>query len=212
MFHEFYDDTDIGEDKIADSRDQVLACLTNLPNSTSFREAVSSPFVEVKNVEEFVTFYVDDTPIHAVPDLVYRKGDDMWTVVDWKSGNQQGDDTEQALVYALYVRELRGVRGPDINVRIERLVPGTAEDHSFTQDDLDGCIDVIRDSISAMKTYLRDADLNALVERSAFHCGPIRRPASFAITMSWTGTRSHQGRSGHSKELRHRSLTLTKHR
>jgi hypothetical protein len=175
MFHEFYYDTGIGEDKIADSRDRMQTCLTNLLNSTSFREAVSAPFIEVKNVEEFVTFYVDDTPIHAVPDLVYRKGDDSWTVVDWKSGNRHSDDTEQALIYALYVRELHDVRGPDISVRIERLVHGTAEDHTFTQDDLDGCIDTIRDSISAMKTYLRDADLNAPVEKTGF---PLRSDTS----------------------------------
>jgi hypothetical protein len=60
-------------------------------------------------------------------------------------------------------------------VRIERLVQGTAEDFSFTQDDLDNCIDTIRDSISAMKTYLTDADLNAPVEKSDF---PLRADTS----------------------------------
>ena len=169
MFHEFYYDTGIGEDKIANARDQIRTCLRNLLDSTSFREAMASPSVEVKNVEEFITFNIDGTDIHAVPDLVYRKGDNTWMIVDWKSGYGQDDNIEQALVYALYVHERCGVSGSDIRVRIEQLAHGAAEDHSFTQDDLDNCIEAIRDSISAMKTYLiDDAHLNAPVEKTGF--------------------------------------------
>ena len=97
MFHEFYYDTGIGENKIAEARDSLQTCFANLLVSKSFREAVAAPFVEVKNVEEFATYYIDETPVHAVPDLVYRKGDDTWTVVDWKSGRREEDDREQAL-------------------------------------------------------------------------------------------------------------------
>ena len=168
MFHEFYYDTGIGEDKIADARDQVMKCLGNLLSSVSFQEAVASPTCEVKNVEEFITFNIDGTDIHAVPDLVYRKGDGTWMVVDWKSGYAQDDNAGQALVYALYVHERYGVSPSDIMVRIEQLVHGASQDRSFTQDDLDDCIEDIRDSISAMKTYLSDAGLNAPVEKTGF--------------------------------------------
>lgn len=175
MFHEFYYDTGIGDDKIAESRVILRTCLANLLASKSFREAVAAPFVEVKNVEEFVTFYIDDTPIHAVPDLVYRKGDDTWTVVDWKSGKSRDEDTDQALVYALYLREVHRVRGPAISVRIERLVHGEAQDYSFLQDNLDDGVDAVRDSITAMKTYLDDPGLNAPAEKVEF---PLRSDTS----------------------------------
>ena len=175
MFHEFYYDTGIGENKIAESRDILRTCFANLLISKSFREAVAAPFVEVKNVEEFATFYIDETPVHAVPDLVYRKGDDTWTVVDWKSGRREEDDREQALVYALYLREMHGVRGPDISVQIERLALGTAEDYAYTQEDLDAGVDVIRDSIAAMKSYLADADTNMPNEKTGF---PLRSDTS----------------------------------
>ncbi len=175
MFHEFYYDTGIGENRIAESRDILRTCFDNLLVSKSFREAVAAPFVEVKNVEEFATFYIDETPIHAVPDLVYRKGDDTWTVVDWKSGKREEDDREQALVYALFLREMHGVRGPDIGVRIERLAHGTAEDYAYTQKDLDDGVDEIRDSIAAMRTYLDDVELNAPNENESF---PLRSDMS----------------------------------
>ena len=109
--------------------------------SKSFKEAVAAPFVDVKKVEEFTTFPVDDTPVHAVPDLIYRRGDDTWTIVDWKSGKTTGDDLDQLLVYALYVREMHGVRETSIAARIEHLAYGTASDYSVTQDDLDTAID-----------------------------------------------------------------------
>ena len=114
-------------------------------------------------------------PFTPFPDLVYRKGDDSWTVVDWKSGRREEDDREQALVYALYLREMHGVSGPDISVRIERLAHGTAEDYAYTQDDLDDGVDAIRDSIAAMRGYLDDVELNAPVEKAGF---PLRSDTS----------------------------------
>ena len=125
--------------------------------------------------EEFSTFYIDDTPVYAVPDLVYRKGGDVWTVVDWKSGKTQEEDSDQALVYALYVRELHGARGPDIDVRVERLASGGADEYAFTQDDLDDGIEAIRDSIVAMQTYLTDPVANSPVEKIGF---PLRSDTS----------------------------------
>ena len=43
MFHEFYYDTGIGENKIADAKDRIMKCLENLLVSVSFREAIASP-------------------------------------------------------------------------------------------------------------------------------------------------------------------------
>ncbi len=175
MFHEFYYDTGIGENKIAEARELLHRCFDNLLNSKSFREVIAAPFYEVKNVEQFVTFLIDETPIHAVPDLIYRKGDDTWTVVDWKSGKREEDNREQALVYALYLRERHGVKGPDISVRIERLALGTAEDYAYPQHDLDYGVARIRDSIAAMRTYLIDTEVNEPYEKINF---PLRSDTS----------------------------------
>ena len=60
-------------------------------------------------------------------------------------------------------------------MRIERLAHGTAEDYAYTQDDLDVGVGVIRDSITAMKSYLADADTNMPVEKSGF---PLRSDTS----------------------------------
>ena len=175
MFHEFYYDTGIGEDRIASAKEQLMACLANLLDSVSYREALASPRVEIRNVEEFVTFDIDGIDIHAVPDLIYRRGDNVWLVVDWKSGKRQDDNAEQALVYALFVRQRYEVSASDVRVRVEQLATGDFDDYQFTDDDLDGCVETIRDSIAAMKTYLIDAGLNTPVARDGF---PLRTDTS----------------------------------
>ena len=177
MFREIYYGTGVGETQYAETREHLKICFENLLASSSFREAVEAPRVEIKNNEEFITFDVDGTKVHAVPDLIYRRGDDMWIVVDWKSGRGMTDNRDQALVYALYVRERHGVPEESILARVEHLARETpAEEHSFAREDLDGCVDGIRDSIAAMKTYLHDVSMNSPREKQDF---PLREDTSF---------------------------------
>ena len=82
MFHEFYYGTGISDPAIEESRQNVRACLTNLLASQSFREAISAPHIEVRQVENMVTFDIDGTRIYGTPDMLYRLGDDTWTVTD----------------------------------------------------------------------------------------------------------------------------------
>ena len=171
MFQEFYYDTGIGETRIAEAKERLNACLRNLLISTSFREAVAAPFTEVKNVEQFTAFNLDDTPVYAVPDLIYRRGDGSWRVVDWKSGNIRGDAGRQAMVYALYLRERHNVDRGDIIAQIEWLASGDAEELPISQSDLDGFAAGIRDSVAAMRAYLADVDANAPLAPAAF---PLR--------------------------------------
>ena len=168
MFQEFYYDTGIGETRIAEAKDQLRTCLQNLLTSAGFREAVAAPYTEVKNVEQFITFTLDDTPIHAVPDLIYRNGNGDWRIVDWKSGNTQRDSQNQAMVYALYLREKHNVNTGDITARIEWLAHGEAQELPITQSALTQFADGIRDSISAMRAYLSDPAANAPLPQPRF--------------------------------------------
>lgn len=168
MFQEFYYDTGIGETRIADAREQIRTCLQNLLISISYRETVAAPYTEVKNVEQFITFNLDDTPIHAVPDLIYRIGDNGWRIVDWKSGNSRKDSKTQAMVYALYLREKHKADTGNITARIEWLAHGEAEELAFTQSELTQFAGGIRDSISAMQAYLADPAANAPLPSSGF--------------------------------------------
>ena len=167
MFHEFYYDSGLSEANIARSKERISDCLTNLLEAKSFREAVAAPYVEVKEVEGFVTFDVDGSPVHGVPDLVYRLGDDTWTVADWKTGG--GDaDWEQVAIYALYVQSRHGVDVERIVGRIEWLSQGRTDEHRFTEEELEKTRGRIVDSIGAMRGYLEDVYANMPREMEAF--------------------------------------------
>ena len=174
MFHEFYYDTGLSETAIEQSKERIRDCLTNLVESESFREANAAPYVEVKEVEGFVTFDVEDTRVHAVPDLVYRLGDDTWTVTDWKTGREDVD-WEQVGVYALYVQSRHGIEAQKIRGRIEWLAHGSADEHWFSEDELAGTRGRVVDSIAAMRGYLEDPNANMPRELEAF---PLREDTS----------------------------------
>ena len=190
MFHEIYYGRGMADNAIEKAKRQLAACFQSLMESQSYREAVAAPICEVKGVEEFITFDIDGTPIHAVPDLIYRRGDGVWMVIDWKSGQNKGDDTVQAMVYALHVRERFGVLAEDIpvedipaenipaeniRVRVEYLFLGVSEEYDFTDDILDQKADDIRDSIAAMQGYLKDAARNEPLDKDRF---PMRDDTS----------------------------------
>ena len=175
MFHEIYYGHGIDEDAIAKAKKQLTACFQNLMESQSYREAIAAPRCELKGVEEFITFDIDGIPIHAVPDLVYRRGDGAWMVIDWKSGQNKGDDTVQALLYTLHVRERFGAAAENIRVRVEYLFLGASEEYAFTDDILDRKADDIRDSVAAMRGYLRDAARNEPLDKDSF---PMRLDTS----------------------------------
>ncbi len=168
IFREFYYGNGIGKDEAAEAADQIKTCLGNLLSSESFREAVTARETEVGDIEYSTPFSIDGTKTYAVPDLIYRKADETWMVVDWKTGKKHDDDVDQARVYALYMREVYGVSESDITVRIEYLDSGEMQEISFTQEDFENNITAIRDSISSMRDYLSDVAANAPLEKADF--------------------------------------------
>ena len=174
MLHEFYYETGLSDRAIEDARERFTACLRNLPESRSFREAVVAPYIEIKGVEGFVTFDLEDTPIHGVPDLVYRLGDDTWVVADWKTG-RPGGAWDQTGVYALYLQSRHGVPASQIVARIEWLATGDSDERTLSDDDLQASRTRTLDSVASMKRYLDDPDLNKPREREEF---PLRADTS----------------------------------
>ena len=168
IFHEFYYGSSIDDDKRIEAQDRIKRCLANLLRSVSFREAVASQYIEIKDGDEFTTIRIADTDIYAEPDLVYQKADRTWMIVDWKTGTRHDDDVEQAQVYALYLRERYKVNESDITVRIEYLDSGETQELSFTQEDFENNIAAIHDSISSMMDYLSDVAANAPLEKDEF--------------------------------------------
>ena len=75
IFREFYYDNGIDDDKRIEAQDRIKRCLANLLRSVSFREAVASQYIEIKDGDGFTTIRTADTDIYAEPDLIYQKAD-----------------------------------------------------------------------------------------------------------------------------------------
>ena len=58
--------------------------------------------------EAMDTFTLFGTKVYAVPDLAYRRGEEV-VIYDWKTGRPRGEDEEQLAVYTIYAREKWGV-------------------------------------------------------------------------------------------------------
>ena len=168
IFHEFYYGNGIDDDKRIEAQDRIKRCLRSLLRSVSFREAVASQYIEIKDGDGFTTIRTADTDIYAEPDLIYQKADRTWMIIDWKTGARHDDEVNQAQVYALYLRERYKVNESDITVRIEYLDNGETQELSFTQEDFENNIAAIRDSIADMRSYLSDVAANAPLEKAKF--------------------------------------------
>ena len=168
IFQEFHYANGIDDDKLTDAKDRIKTCLRNLLRSVSFREAVASQYIEIKDGDGFTTIRIAETDIYAEPDLIYQKAGRTWMIVDWKTGTRHDDDVEQAQVYALCLRERYKVNESDITVRIEYLDSGETQELSFTEEDFENSIATIRDSIPLMKDYLSDVAANAPLKKAEF--------------------------------------------
>ena len=177
MFHDFYYGKGPSPELIDRIRTKLRTCITNLFAAQSYREAVQAPFVEVRGVdEETRTFPIDGVPVYAQPDLLYRTGDGMYHVVDWKSGEEDEDlHPLQLRTYALYVRNRADLDTGPIRGRLEYLFKGTAETVPIDDADLVNEQRGVVDSVAMMRKYLVDSATNQPRGREAF---PLRDDTS----------------------------------
>ena len=106
--------------------------------------------------EQFDTFFIEQTPVYAVPDLLYKSEDGQWTIVDWKTGEEVEDNEDQVALYALYVHEKHGVAPEQIRARLEYLSLGITKETSFTQEGLAEVEKRAKASMAQMRKLLLD--------------------------------------------------------
>ena len=177
MFHDFYYGKGPSRDVIDRTRDRLLACVTNLLEALSYREALEAPFVEVKEVDQGPQFFLlDEYTIYAQPDLLYRTGDGTYHVVDWKTGQEDAETHAlQLRTYALYVRSRDDLEMSGIEGRIEYLFKGTSTSFPIGDAEIDEERRGIVDSIAMMQKYLVDPEANEARARESF---PLREDTS----------------------------------
>ena len=180
MFHDSYYGSGLDPIQIAEGRERLARCLTNLRTSESYRQALAAPVVEVRPEEFMEPLDIGGTPVYAVPDLHYRLGDGSWTVTDWKTGVRQQPDWDQVAVYTLFIRERYGAE--TVRARIEWLNSGDVAVRMMSAEDIDHTRETIAGGVAAMRGYLQDAEANEPRPREAF---PLREDTGACPSCSY---------------------------
>lgn len=167
MLQEFYYQMEISEATLAKINQrlrQVAVALVAVP----VWDELGAAGAEVIASEQFDTFAIDDTPVFAVPDLLYRSPDGRWVIVDWKTGEEVEDNQEQVALYALYVHKKHGIPPEQIGARLEYLNLGSRREFAFTIEDLQRVENEARISIKEMREFLVDPVENIPQPKEAF--------------------------------------------
>lgn len=159
MLQEFYYQMEVSDATLARINERITQVSRALVASTIWEE-LSRGGGTLVSAEQFDTFTIDETPVFAVPDLLYRTADGTWRIVDWKTGEEVEDNRDQVALYALYVHNKHSVPAEKIEARLEYLSLQTFTEMRFTQDDLTDVESRARENIETMRELLIDAAEN----------------------------------------------------
>lgn len=176
MLQDFYYGTPPTEKVIEIIRQKVKTCCENIFSSRSYREAIVSPSVEIRDIENFIPFELNGIQIYAVPDLIYRYGDDTWVITDWKTGDIEEIHKEQIKVYALYIQARHSSKPSKLIGRLEYLNKGENVEIEISLVDLKKTSQYIKDSVACMRRYLEDPIKNIPRDKNEF---PMKEDSGF---------------------------------
>lgn len=160
MLHEMYYRYGPSQQLIDTIKKRMEVCVPALFHSKSFVEACSPRAVEIAHIDQLDYFEWRGTKVYAVPDLLYRRDDESWVIVDWKTGSDAEEHGDQVRVYALYAREKLGLPLERLIIRLEYLTTGQCVEAKVTEADLEATEAKMAASIHLMNSFLIDPDQN----------------------------------------------------
>jgi CRISPR/Cas system-associated exonuclease Cas4 (RecB family) len=107
--------------------------------------------------EAMDTFILFDTKVYAVPDLAYRRGEEV-VIYDWKTGRPRAADAEQLAVYTIYARQKWGVGAEQVETIDAYLPTDEVVTSRHTTEELAPVEERIEASMAEMRAMHFDAD------------------------------------------------------
>jgi hypothetical protein len=103
------------------------------------------------------SFELEGVKIYAIPDYVYRVGDDLH-LHDWKAGKPRAEHRDQMLLYALWAHRKYGVAPAHVRLFLEYLAAPAVEEAQVSAAGVEAVSEEIGVSIGDMSEYLVDGD------------------------------------------------------
>ena len=165
--HEY--DVDILDADWKKVADNAVQCLRNFYASETFiilKELSPQMWLEV---EDFSSFYLDQTKVWAVLDCSFRTEDGGITIIDWKTGRSMSDDVSMQLsCYAMYAMEKWGVDPEKVKLIEYNLLANQGVEFNVGVSEIENTKAYIAGSIADMQSLLVDADNNVPKEEGSF--------------------------------------------
>jgi CRISPR/Cas system-associated exonuclease Cas4 (RecB family) len=148
--------------------DNAVQCLKNFYTSETFDMLKELPSQMWLEVEDFSSFYLDQTKIWAVLDCSFRT-DDGITIIDWKTGKSTTENVSlQLACYAMYGMEKWEIEPEKIKLIEYNLLANQAVEFFITPAEIENAKEYILGSISDMHSLLVDAENNVPKEEKSF--------------------------------------------
>lgn len=167
MLHEFYYKRDVSEAVLERVNQRITEVSTALVASDVW-EQLALEGAEIIASEQFDTFMIDQTPVYAVPDLLYKSATGEYRIVDWKTGEEVEDNQDQVALYALYTQRKYGARAEQITACLEYLSLGLQKELTFTTENLEDVEKHVRESVDKMRELLLDPAQNIAGSKERF--------------------------------------------
>jgi PD-(D/E)XK nuclease superfamily len=145
------------------THDEAIKCMESFYKSSVLEEIKGLPKEKVISIESMTASAFSFTPetVFVKLDLAYERGDKI-EIVDWKTGAGEADKL-QFLAYAIFACEEYEVPPEQISLTEYNLLGDGPREHGFSAPELNDGVDYIKESISAMKSMLANADENIAV-------------------------------------------------
>ena len=138
--------------------------------SDIWKEIQTLPDDDFLAVERRAHFLLDGLKVHAVPDLVVRRGGQV-LIYDWKTGTSApAEHRTQLGIYALLALDRWTAAPGEIEAIVFNPVIDRRATFVFAADELETLRDFVRDSADEMLFPLDDPQANAAGDGSAFDC------------------------------------------
>jgi hypothetical protein len=120
-------------------------------------------------VEDFSSFYLDQTKIWAVLDCSYRTEDGRITIIDWKTGRNVSEDVSMQLsCYAMYAMNKWGIDPENVKLIEYNLLANQGVEFTVAAAEIESAKAYIAGSIADMQWLLLNVAGNVPKDEDAF--------------------------------------------
>ena len=170
MLAEIYYNKQLPKDEVAHYNERIRPTWEHFLRSETWQLLLTrGDELSFEQVEDFASIMIGDVRVWVVLDLLlYDQREDLWYIIDWKTGKRSDDDRMQLVLYAYYVAETFGVPFERIRLRNEYLQTGETSTFTPTEMDRKQLIHFFSHSVEDMRHYQKNKATNEPVAIDSF--------------------------------------------